>query len=575
MKTWIDTHPDRFAYEVAQLEELGFTTDRFELRGNRRLVMRGSIESVRGRVELAVAYPDTFPYLRPEVYAPGLRLDRHQNVYEGNLCLLDRSTAQWQVSDTGAWLVADRVPFLLDLLAGDPARMERNETPQGEPRSAYFRSQPGTAVFVPEAANAISEDERSGLMELSLGRAEPRGKYLRALLKRVTAKGGRHGRLLASADEPLERRFPSGEIEGPWVRLDELPADNTPEALLAMAAALSPAAAKAKYQQLGSAQLAVTGFVFSEEVRQGSYEDGWMFVVRHREMTGAHSLREGAYIVRGQRLSPGDLAERTPQLRNLRDKHVTVIGLGGVGSFIATDLARAGVGELTIVDGDAVEAGNTVRWPVGLTAIGHRKADVIAGWIVNEHPYTAVHKIDGRLGDSRPLSAEGTRGLSELDVLAKIFERSHLVIDATAELGIQHLVADLAADRPQLHVWATEGAAGGVIALVDGSGGCWLCLQHALEDGTIPLPPADLQATIQPRGCASPTFTGAAFDLAPVSNQAVRMAVAALLGHGGDADVCVMSLRDDKGAPLPVPSWATYPLTRSVGCDACRSARAA
>jgi hypothetical protein len=539
--------------------------------------MRGAIDTVRGRVDLVVVYPDTFPYLRPEVYAPDLQLERHQNVYEGNLCLLDRSTAQWEVTDTGAWLVRERVPFLLGLLAGDPAAMTANETPQGEPRSAYFRSQPGAAVFVPEAANSIGENERLGMLELAVGRPEPQAVQVRALLKRVTAKGGRRGRVLAAADATLDRRFPTTTLKGPWVRLARLPEENTPEALLAAAAAISPTGAKPKLHAVGGAQVGVVGFVFAEEVGQGRFEDGWLFVVMYRQVTGPQTRREGAYVVRGHRLSGEDLGARIPALRGLADKHVAVVGLGGLGSFIAVELARAGVGELTILDGDGVEAGNTVRWPVGLTAVGHRKVDVIAAWIANEHPYTTVHKVDGRIGHVGPLDRPGgRRTASELDVLGEIIEQADLVIDATAELGVQHLLTELASGRPQLHVWSTQGAAGGAVVRIDGSAGCWLCLQHALNDGSIAVPTADAQSTVQPRGCASPTFTGAAFDLALVSNQAVRMAVATLLGKADPAaDVCLLSLRDDDGSPLAAPSWTTHPLPVSATCGACRSRRAA
>jgi hypothetical protein len=79
-------------------------------------VIRGSIVWHERQIELEVVYPDTFPFLRPEIYAPGLALGRHQNPLQGNLCLLDRSTRAWNVDETGAWLVAERVPYLLDLL---------------------------------------------------------------------------------------------------------------------------------------------------------------------------------------------------------------------------------------------------------------------------------------------------------------------------------------------------------------------------------------------------------------------------------------------------------------------------
>ena len=41
-------------------------------------------------------------------------------------------------------------------------------------------------------------------------------------------------------------------------------------------------------------------------------------------------------------------------LDRLRRSHVAVFGLGGVGSYVVEALCRAGVGELTLIDGDTV-----------------------------------------------------------------------------------------------------------------------------------------------------------------------------------------------------------------------------
>ena len=45
----------------------------------------------------------------------------------------------------------------------------------------------------------------------------------------------------------------------------------------------------------------------------------------------------------------------------LQKAHVLVVGLGGVGSYAAEFIARAGVGEMTIVDGDVVDPTNRNR----------------------------------------------------------------------------------------------------------------------------------------------------------------------------------------------------------------------
>ena len=59
------------------------------------------------------------------------------------------------------------------------------------------------------------------------------------------------------------------------------------------------------------------------------------------------------------------------KLNQLQKSHVLVVGLGGVGSFAAEFLARAGVGTLTIVDGDVVDPTNRNRQLPALSTIGN------------------------------------------------------------------------------------------------------------------------------------------------------------------------------------------------------------
>lgn len=62
-------------------------------------------------------------------------------------------------------------------------------------------------------------------------------------------------------------------------------------------------------------------------------------------------------------------------IERLSKAHVLVVGLGGVGSYAAEFIARAGVGEMTIVDGDDVEASNRNRQlPALATTEGQSKA---------------------------------------------------------------------------------------------------------------------------------------------------------------------------------------------------------
>lgn len=76
-----------------------------------------------------------------------------------------------------------------------------------------------------------------------------------------------------------------------------------------------------------------------------------------------------------------------PVLEKLKNLHVMVIGLGGVGSFAAEFLARAGVGKMTIVDGDTVDLTNTNRQlPALHSTVGKPKTQVMAERMMDINP---------------------------------------------------------------------------------------------------------------------------------------------------------------------------------------------
>lgn len=81
-------------------------------------------------------------------------------------------------------------------------------------------------------------------------------------------------------------------------------------------------------------------------------------------------------------------------LDRLEKAHVLVIGLGGVGSYAAEFIARAGIGEMTIVDGDDVEASNRNRQlPALATTEGQSKALLMEERIRAINPDIQVHVI--------------------------------------------------------------------------------------------------------------------------------------------------------------------------------------
>lgn len=82
--------------------------------------------------------------------------------------------------------------------------------------------------------------------------------------------------------------------------------------------------------------------------------------------------------------------------------HVAVFGLGGVGSWCAEALARAGVGELTLVDHDQVGLTNLNRQAEALySTLGLDKTEAMARRIRDIHPQCRLHLIPEKYEPAR------------------------------------------------------------------------------------------------------------------------------------------------------------------------------
>lgn len=67
------------------------------------------------------------------------------------------------------------------------------------------------------------------------------------------------------------------------------------------------------------------------------------------------------------------------KMERIRNAHVLVVGLGGVGAYAAEMICRAGVGRMTIVDADTVQPTNMNRQlPAMHSTLGRTKVEVLA-----------------------------------------------------------------------------------------------------------------------------------------------------------------------------------------------------
>jgi molybdopterin/thiamine biosynthesis adenylyltransferase len=112
----------------------------------------------------------------------------------------------------------------------------------------------------------------------------------------------------------------------------------------------------------------------------------------------------------------------------LAKAHVALVGLGGIGSPVLQYLAAAGVGRLTLIDDDTVEANNLQRQTVFAEAdIGRPKAAAGAEWVGRFDPALELRPVTERI---------------DRENAAAILEGCDLVIDGCDNFATRLAVSD-------------------------------------------------------------------------------------------------------------------------------------
>ena len=81
--------------------------------------------------------------------------------------------------------------------------------------------------------------------------------------------------------------------------------------------------------------------------------------------------------------------------RDMLDKSVVIVGCGSVGSLIALELTRAGVGNFFLIDSDMLSYHNLCRHQCGIPDVGRYKVDAVEERILQINPSSSVKKHVG------------------------------------------------------------------------------------------------------------------------------------------------------------------------------------
>ncbi len=114
--------------------------------------------------------------------------------------------------------------------------------------------------------------------------------------------------------------------------------------------------------------------------------------------------------------------------QRLKSAKVAMVGAGGIGAAVIPALTGAGIGAMTIIDGDRLELSNLHRQPIFTSSqVGMGKAQLASHWVMSRNPHVAVSSIAERIDAANA---------------AEMLAGHDLVIDGTDNFATRLAVSD-------------------------------------------------------------------------------------------------------------------------------------
>jgi ThiF family protein len=159
------------------------------------------------------------------------------------------------------------------------------------------------------------------------------------------------------------------------------------------------------------------------------------------------------------------IADRV-NLKMLHERLVVVVGIGTVGSQVAKELARNGVGRLRLIDGDRLERANLIRHVLDERYVGRNKAEALAEHLSDSLPSIGVEAL--------PLYVDGSISDEDLDHL---LANADLVVAATDDRTAQRRIGTrtLALDVPSIFPALYRDGGGEVVVQLSPAFPCFFC----------------------------------------------------------------------------------------------------
>lgn len=523
---------------------LGFVLDD-KLKDSLGVIVFDGHSQVDHRVPLRIVYPEGYPSLQPSVYTTDkVVMPSHHRPDSQEICLFGFApNTRWSAEKTGADAIteADHIIAINQApsLASGPTNLGSFQPP--EPPVDVFHYQHNVFLIVPDNLVAVPAG-RKGTIVFFLRREEPgTSGYRQGIVAEVNLTG-----------EPLRRA--QAEFT-PWLSGDRKTAtlfsvSETPRTHDQMLSLLFGCGVKRSPRMKGHQWFVL---VFPETPGQKDAYS-WVLIELHTNQ---------AVFYRCFPFTRAIGTARVPGLEELQQKSVLMVGLGTLGSRVATHLAQAGVGKVLLYDFDYLAPGNLVRYDGDLLSVGYPKTTAVAQRLLRANPFTSIISEDIRVGwfAGRDGEHQFIQRLTSVD----------LVVESTGLHGVRRYLNELAyeAGVSAVYGWVTNGAWGAeCVRVLPNQTPCYLCFRDTRQAQAVSSP----GGLVFPAGCVHPTFTGAGFDTAEAGAAMARLAVQTLLRESGAyPDMAghhlIWQARNEGG--FFSPALSVYNFSHSPGCYVC------
>ena len=231
----------------------------------------------------------------------------------------------------------------------------------------------------------------------------------------------------------------------------------------------------------------------------------------------------------------------------LEKRKVAIVGLGSGGSFIAVELAKAGVGHFVLVDFDRIELNNIARHVCGLSDLGRLKTNVLRDMLLNKNPFIT---IETHCSD-----------INKVQEARKILKDCDLVIAATDNVRSRLNINSISIEYniPTIFGKCSVRAAGGeVLRVRPNDGPCFSCV---FTNQSLEASQEEVSSFRQARA-SQPTYVsddevkatiqvGLSSDIIPIGTMVVKIALVELC-RGGDSALATL----EKDLVAPYYRWA-------------------